>query len=209
MSKQELVCCPTLGTAAMAESQATELATMFKALGDPVRLRLLTLIACHAGGEACVCESRPPSTSPSPRSPITSRCCGGRTARLPAPRHLGPLLGHSGRAAATFVRPAPMSSTPRTPRQVHREPRQGPRPSSTLDRFLPVWIGAGHGRRAAAGPAGPRPGHALECGAGRRHLAADRPRPAGHDVSGAGQGPLRPARHRHRRPQAAGHARWC
>ena len=29
---------------------------MFKALGDPVRLRLLSLIASHAGGEACVCD---------------------------------------------------------------------------------------------------------------------------------------------------------
>ncbi len=40
----------------MAESQASELAAMFKALGDPVRLRLLSLIASHPGGEACVCE---------------------------------------------------------------------------------------------------------------------------------------------------------
>lgn len=29
---------------------------MFKALGDPVRLRLLSLIASHVGGEACVCD---------------------------------------------------------------------------------------------------------------------------------------------------------
>ena len=29
---------------------------MFKAMGDPVRLRLLSLIASHDGGEACVCE---------------------------------------------------------------------------------------------------------------------------------------------------------
>ncbi|GAY13086.1 arsenical resistance operon repressor [Pseudonocardia sp. N23] len=29
---------------------------MFKALGDPVRLRLLSTIASHKGGEACVCE---------------------------------------------------------------------------------------------------------------------------------------------------------
>jgi ArsR family transcriptional regulator len=29
---------------------------MFKALGDPVRLRLLSLVASHAGGEACVCD---------------------------------------------------------------------------------------------------------------------------------------------------------
>ena len=40
----------------MAEPQAAELAAMFKALGDPVRLRLLSLIASHPGGEACVCE---------------------------------------------------------------------------------------------------------------------------------------------------------
>lgn len=40
----------------MAESHASELATMFKALGDPVRLRLLSLIASSPGGEACVCE---------------------------------------------------------------------------------------------------------------------------------------------------------
>ncbi|MCF6387574.1 metalloregulator ArsR/SmtB family transcription factor [Mycobacterium sp. MBM] len=32
------------------------LAQMFKALGDPVRLRLLSLIASSPGGEACVCE---------------------------------------------------------------------------------------------------------------------------------------------------------
>lgn len=36
--------------------RATELARVFKALGDPVRLRLLSLIASHPGGEACVCE---------------------------------------------------------------------------------------------------------------------------------------------------------
>jgi ArsR family transcriptional regulator, arsenate/arsenite/antimonite-responsive transcriptional repressor len=45
-----------LGAAALGESQAAELAAMFKALGDPVRLRMLSLIASHPGGEACVCE---------------------------------------------------------------------------------------------------------------------------------------------------------
>jgi ArsR family transcriptional regulator, arsenate/arsenite/antimonite-responsive transcriptional repressor len=49
-------CCPALSVAALGESQAAELAAMFKALGDPVRLRLLSLIASHPGGEACVCE---------------------------------------------------------------------------------------------------------------------------------------------------------
>lgn len=36
--------------------QAEVLSRRFKALGDPVRLRLLSLIASHQGGEACVCE---------------------------------------------------------------------------------------------------------------------------------------------------------
>src|SRR6201998_702426 len=57
MSNQTLTrCCPALGVAALEEPQAAELAAMFKALGDPVRLRLLSLIASHPGGEACVCE---------------------------------------------------------------------------------------------------------------------------------------------------------
>lgn len=35
---------------------AQRLARLFKVLGDPVRLRLLSLIAGHVDGEACVCE---------------------------------------------------------------------------------------------------------------------------------------------------------
>lgn len=48
--------CPALGVVALGQPQAVELASMFKALGDPVRLRLLSLIASHPGGQACVCE---------------------------------------------------------------------------------------------------------------------------------------------------------
>jgi ArsR family transcriptional regulator len=40
----------------LTEGQSVDLARVFKALGDPVRLRLLSLIASHAGGEACVCD---------------------------------------------------------------------------------------------------------------------------------------------------------
>ncbi len=32
------------------------MSVLFKAIADPVRLRLVSLIASHAGGEACVCE---------------------------------------------------------------------------------------------------------------------------------------------------------
>jgi ArsR family transcriptional regulator, arsenate/arsenite/antimonite-responsive transcriptional repressor len=38
------------------ESVAAGLAQVFKALGDPVRLRLVSLIGAHQGGEVCVCE---------------------------------------------------------------------------------------------------------------------------------------------------------
>ncbi|GGM49772.1 transcriptional regulator [Longimycelium tulufanense] len=40
----------------MGEADAAELARVFKALSDPVRLRLLSLVAARSGGEACVCE---------------------------------------------------------------------------------------------------------------------------------------------------------
>ncbi len=35
---------------------AAGLAVKLKALSDPVRLRLLSVVASHAGGEACVCD---------------------------------------------------------------------------------------------------------------------------------------------------------
>ncbi|MFI9260768.1 ArsR/SmtB family transcription factor [Streptomyces sioyaensis] len=69
MSNQELVvlgqadeagaCCPGLLSAPLDEGQAEELAKVFKALGDPVRLRLLSMIASRAGGEVCVCDLTP------------------------------------------------------------------------------------------------------------------------------------------------------
>ena len=40
----------------LSADEATELAKAFKAAGDPIRLRLLSLIAAHEGGEACVCD---------------------------------------------------------------------------------------------------------------------------------------------------------
>ncbi|WP_094288911.1 ArsR/SmtB family transcription factor [Mycobacterium lehmannii] len=35
---------------------AADIAAKLKALSDPVRLRLFSLVASHAGGEACVCD---------------------------------------------------------------------------------------------------------------------------------------------------------
>jgi ArsR family transcriptional regulator len=44
----------------LASAAAQDLATAFKALGDPVRLRLLSMIAARQGGEVCVCDLTPP-----------------------------------------------------------------------------------------------------------------------------------------------------
>ncbi|MGW9427648.1 ArsR/SmtB family transcription factor [Streptomyces decoyicus] len=56
---QDDACCPGLLSAPLDEGQAVELAKVFKALGDPVRLRLLSMIASRAGGEVCVCDLTP------------------------------------------------------------------------------------------------------------------------------------------------------
>lgn len=66
MSKSELrilgqddpaaACCSPMVRDPLGEADAVDLARMFKALSDPVRLRLLSLIASHEGGEACVCD---------------------------------------------------------------------------------------------------------------------------------------------------------
>jgi ArsR family transcriptional regulator, arsenate/arsenite/antimonite-responsive transcriptional repressor len=48
-------CCAPLMAAPLVAEQATDLAKAFKALGDPVRLRLLSLIT-SAGDEVCVCD---------------------------------------------------------------------------------------------------------------------------------------------------------
>src|ERR1044072_7900875 len=49
-------CCAPLTRDPLTADQAVELSRLFKAMADPVRLRLLSLIASHAGGEACVCD---------------------------------------------------------------------------------------------------------------------------------------------------------
>ncbi|WP_084265415.1 ArsR/SmtB family transcription factor [Actinomadura macra] len=49
-------CCAPLACEPLSTGEAAELAPLFKAIADPVRLRLLSLIACHEGGEACVCD---------------------------------------------------------------------------------------------------------------------------------------------------------
>src|SRR5947207_4569727 len=52
------VCCAPLTAAPLGEDESIELARMFAALADPVRLRLLSLVA--AAGEVCSCDLEGP-----------------------------------------------------------------------------------------------------------------------------------------------------
>ena len=64
MSKSALVltpletvaCCSPLLHKPLTVKQAERVSPLLKALADPVRLRLLSLVASHADGEACVCD---------------------------------------------------------------------------------------------------------------------------------------------------------
>ena len=49
-------CCPPPTAQPLSEAQADQMAPLFKALADPVRLRLMSLVASHPGGDACVCD---------------------------------------------------------------------------------------------------------------------------------------------------------
>ena len=53
-------CCVPLLREPISADQATELARLLKALADPTRLRLVSMVAAHEGGEACVCDLTEP-----------------------------------------------------------------------------------------------------------------------------------------------------
>jgi ArsR family transcriptional regulator, arsenate/arsenite/antimonite-responsive transcriptional repressor len=50
------LCCPQILESNLSDADARAAARVFKALGDPARVRLLSLIASAPAGEACVCE---------------------------------------------------------------------------------------------------------------------------------------------------------
>jgi ArsR family transcriptional regulator len=49
-------CCPSVLAAPLDNAEAAELARGFTALADPVRLRLLSMLAAAPAGEICVCD---------------------------------------------------------------------------------------------------------------------------------------------------------
>jgi ArsR family transcriptional regulator len=55
-SADSVVCCSPLAREPMSDADAERVAPLLRAVADPVRLRLLSLIASHEDGEACVCN---------------------------------------------------------------------------------------------------------------------------------------------------------
>ena len=53
-------CCAPLLREPITAGQAADVARLLKALADPTRLRLVSMVAAHDGGEACVCELTEP-----------------------------------------------------------------------------------------------------------------------------------------------------
>lgn len=56
---QSVACCTPIAAEAISQDDAECVAPLLKALADPVRLRLLSLVMAGEGGEACVCDLLP------------------------------------------------------------------------------------------------------------------------------------------------------
>ena len=57
--RADLACCVPLSREPMDAERAAQIAPMLKAIADPARLRLLSLVLSHEGAEACVCDLTP------------------------------------------------------------------------------------------------------------------------------------------------------
>ena len=56
LSLADPACCPPVASGVLDQADAERLARLLKAVADPTRLRLLSIVAAHDGGEACVCD---------------------------------------------------------------------------------------------------------------------------------------------------------
>lgn len=55
-SKSAIPCCPPLLAGKLTPADATQLAAIFRVLGEPTRLQMLSLIAAQSNQEVCACE---------------------------------------------------------------------------------------------------------------------------------------------------------
>ncbi len=56
ISKPKVTCCSSLLVGRLTPNEAVNLAAIFRALGEPVRLQMLSLISGHPNQEVCACE---------------------------------------------------------------------------------------------------------------------------------------------------------
>lgn len=56
----DVACCAPLTREPLTASAAAVLVQRLKAIADPTRLRLLSMVAAHEGAEACVCDLTEP-----------------------------------------------------------------------------------------------------------------------------------------------------
>lgn len=56
LTADAVACCSPLASEPLSAEAVAGVVPLLKALADPARLRLLSLVASHEGGEACVCD---------------------------------------------------------------------------------------------------------------------------------------------------------
>jgi ArsR family transcriptional regulator len=59
LAQDALACCSPLARKPISADQAQQVASLLKAIAEPARLRLLSLVLSHEGAEACVCDLTP------------------------------------------------------------------------------------------------------------------------------------------------------
>ncbi len=59
LTTSSLACCTPLAREPLTAGSATQIAPLLKAIADPTRLRLMSLVLSHEGAEACVCDLLP------------------------------------------------------------------------------------------------------------------------------------------------------
>src|SRR5579862_9200787 len=142
--------CPPLGAAELSAADAERMACMFKALADPVRLRLFSRVAAHQSGEASVCDIQNVGVS----QPTVSH-------HLKKLREAGLIISER-RGTWVYCRVAPgvlpaMAQMLSPPRHAHQlTPRKGPPAGSAAPRERAATGGLFRGPTAQVGrSAGP------------------------------------------------------
>ena len=59
VAEDALACCSPLAREPISAHQSQQVASLLKAIAEPARLRLLSLVLSHEGAEACVCDLTP------------------------------------------------------------------------------------------------------------------------------------------------------